>query len=375
MRILHLTSHMNVGGITTTIVNLSEAMAARGHQVRVASGGGALVARLTSHDIPHWSYPSMNTSTEFSPAVWWAGRRVAARLQQEPVDLIHAHTRVAQVLAERIWRAHHLPYVTTWHGFYRARLWRRLYPCTGAITMAISEPVARHLAAQFHVPATRIRLVPQAIDITRFESPVDAAARDAFLRRWQLTDHDVIVGTVARLVPSKGVGLLVESFAVIRAQIPEAVLLIVGDGDERSRLEAQARARGIQDSVRLVGSIAQTQLPLSLMRVFVFLPAIQEGFGLSLLEAMASGRPIVAVRRGGGSTWVLDESRVGVVTECQTPEALAEAVVRVLRDGALADRLGREARAVAHSQYAMDRMVKQVETVYHECIVGAWHHS
>ncbi len=159
-----------------------------------------------------------------------------------------------------------------------------------------------------------------------------------------------------------------ESFAAIRAQVPEAILLIVGDGEERSRLEAQARAWGIQDSVRLVGSVAQTQIPLSLMRVFVFLPATQEGFGLSLLEAMASGRPIVAVRRGGGSTWVLDESRVGMVVERQTPEALAEAVVQVLRDGSLADRLGREAHAIARSQYTMDRMITQVEAVYDEVI-------
>ena len=102
------------------------------------------------------------------------------------------------------------------------------------------------------------------------------------------------------------------------------------------------------------------------MQVFVFLPARQEGFGLALLEAMASGRPIVAVRQGEGAPWVLDQSRLGVVVEPDNVPALAAAVIRFLQDGDAARREVERARTVVRERYSLARMVEQVESVYKE---------
>ena len=363
MRVLQLTSHLETGGITTYVATVSQALAARGHQVIVASGGGSWQSRLDAHAIPHWRLP-LATSAEFSPQVWWAARQLSRRLQQQPVDVIHAHTRVAQVVADRLSRRHRIPYVTTWHGFYRRRWSRRWWPCTGAITMAISAPVAAHLRDVFRVPAARIQLIPHGIDAASFIRPIEAAQQQQLRQQCGLPDTGPVIGTVSRLVPDKGVAQLLEGFRHVKASVPRAHLLIIGDGRDRPQLERLADQLLVAEAVRFLGNVPDARAPLAVMDVFVFLPATREGFGLSLLEAMAAGRPIVSVQRGGGASWVLQESGVGLTVPAEEPLQLGQALVQVLQDQVLAQQLGRRAQDVARSQYDLVPMVTQIEHVY-----------
>ena len=369
MRILHLTSHLNVGGIASYVVSLSHALRARGHEVVVASGAGQLEPELIARGITHWRVP-LHTSVEFSPQVFSASRELLQRLHEHPVDVLHAHTRVGQVVADRLWKRLSIPYVATWHGFFRPNLGRRFWPCTGALTIAISDPVREHLQRDFRVPPGRIRLIPHGIDTAAFELPLDPLAQARLRDAIRLPRNGPVVGTVARLVASKGIDQLIRSLPDVRRTVPEARLLIVGDGEERARLERLAQELGVHDVVHFAGALPETRTALSLMQVVVFLPAEQEGFGLSLLEAMACGRPLVAVRRGRGAPWVLDQGGAGAVVEPGDAHALAEAIVRFLQHEELADRAAGHARAVVKERYSLDRMVDQVEAVYRELIQG-----
>lgn len=370
MKILQLTSHLHVGGITTHVVSLSEALVKRGHQVVVASGGGMLTERLMSHGIPCWWVP-VKTSAEFSPQVAWACWQLGRMILKYPVELIHAHTRVAQVVAHWLWLRHRIPYVTTWHGFYRRRLSRRWFPCTGLLTIAISEPVFHHLEDEFGVAAERIRLIPHGVDVARFEQPVDPAQREQLRTRLHLAPNGPVIGTVSRLVMAKGVEQLIESFRHVISRIPQAHLLVVGDGSDRVHLERLAKRLGLAEAVHFTGTLPETRVALSLMDVFVFVPATKEGFGLSLLEAMAMGLPIVAIRRGGGSLWVLQESQVGLVVLPDDPTSLRDAVVRLLEDPSYARQLAAQGLAVAKARYDLERMVAQVERSYEEARCSA----
>jgi glycosyltransferase involved in cell wall biosynthesis len=369
MRILHITSHLNVGGITSYTLALGKGLTRRGHRVILASDGGQLAGEAEASGLVHWRVP-LHTSVEFSPQVFLSSRRLTARLRREPVDVIHAHTRVAQVVADRLSRSLRIPYVTTWHGFFRSNLGRRLWPCTGDLTIAISEPVRQHLLRDFRLPQTRIRLIPHGIDAASFESPVEPQAQARLRRQLSLPSDGPIVGTVARLVASKGVDGLIRCFPQVRTSVPRARLLIVGDGPERPRLEHLAAASGIAEAVHFAGALPTTREALSLMQVFVFLPAEQEGFGLSLLEAMASGRPVVAVRQGGGAVWALEESGVGRLVDPGDGRALADAIIRFLEDGDAARHAAEAAREVVKHRYALSRVVDEVEAVYGELIRG-----
>lgn len=364
MRVLHITSHLNVGGVARHTLSVAKALCARGHRVLIASGGGQLEDEARASGLTHWRAP-LATSVEFSPQVFSASRRLAERLQKAPVDVIHAHTRVAQVVAEKLSRGLGIPYVTTWHGFFRPNLGRRLWPCTGEVTIAISEPVLQHLLRDFQVPAHRVRLILHGIDTGFFAAPVEASLQQELRDRLGVAPHGPVVGTIARLVASKGVDRLIHSLPQIRDAVPGTSLLIVGDGEERGRLEQAADACGVREAVRFAGTLLETRVALSLMQVFVFLPAQHEGFGLALLEAMASGRPIVAVRQGGGAPWVLDQASI-VAVEPEDPRGLAAAVTRFLQDEGAARRAAEQARAVAQERYSIGRMVAEIEAVYRE---------
>jgi glycosyltransferase involved in cell wall biosynthesis len=368
MRILHLTSHLNVGGISSHLLALGAGLRARGHAVRIVSGGGLLEDEARRLGLEVWAEP-LHTSAEFSWPVRASARRLLARLREEPVDLLHGHTRVGQVVAQWLSPRLRLPFVATWHGFFHPNPGRWLWPCTGALTIAISEPVRQHLVEAFRVPAARIRLIPHGIDTSRFEQPVDAGQQEALRRQLGLPPSGRIVGTVARLVASKGVDQLIRSLPAVRRGVADVRLLVVGDGEDRPRLERVAEDCGVRQAVHFAGALADTRVPLSLMDAFVFLPAREEGFGLALLEAMASARPIVAVRQGGGAPWVLEQSGAGRLVPPDDPEALAQALTATLQDREAACRAAGEARAAVKRHYSVERMVEQVEAVYQELVM------
>jgi glycosyltransferase involved in cell wall biosynthesis len=368
LTILQLTSHLDVGGIPTYVVTLSEALARRGHEVIVAAAPGAMDARLDAANIEHWPL-DLRTSAEFGPQAWRAWRGLARRLDGERVDVIHAHTRVAQVIADRCWRARGLPYVTTWHGFYQRRLSRALWPCTGLRTIAISLPVQTHLIRNFHLGPERLRLIPNGVDGARFARPPEAASLEAFRRQWRLEPGVPVVGTICRLAADKSVSLVIDALPLLKQRVPTVVLLITGDGPDRERLEALAASLGVRDDVRFVGSVDDTRVPLALMQAFVFTPATKEGFGLSLLEAMAAGVPVVGLRQGVGGAWALESSQAAELVEPGRPEPLAEAITRVLTDPVLAGVLRERARATVAERYDIRRVAEQVEAVYDECLL------
>ena len=367
MNVLQLTSHVEVGGISTHVATLAERLIARGHRVTVASADGLLRSRLQRAGAVHWNLP-LHTSADASPPVAWAWWQLHRRLAATPVDLIHAHTRVAQVIAEGLWRSRKIPYVTTWHGFYRRRLGRRWWPCTGKRTIAISQEVARHLHDVFRVPADRIRLIYHGIDVEHFATPPRIADLQACRSRWPSMQRHVI-GCVGRLASGgvKGFDLLLHAVHQLRARFPNTELILVGDGPRRGFLEQEAARLGIQDRVHFVGAMEDVRVPLTLMDVFVFASRWPEAFGLSLIEAMAVGRPVVATRRGAVPE-IIEHGRHGWLVPPEDPVALADAISRLLQDPALAAELGRRARQRVREKFHVDRMVDEVEAVYREVL-------
>lgn len=366
MRILHLTSHLNVGGVAYSMLAVARGLMLRKHSVVVASGEGSLAGEFEAAGISRWPVP-LNTSSEFSPQAFKACGQLAGHLARQPVDIIHAHTRTAQVAAHRLSRRFNVPYVVTWHGFFRPNLGRWFFPCLGDRTIAISGPVKTHLIRAFKVPENRIRLIPHGIDPALFDQ-VPVAALQKLRSQFQLPEEAPVVGTVARLVAAKGVDQLIRSLPLIRKHVPKAHLLVVGDGEEKAHLQELAGDSGCADFVHFAGTLPGTGPALSLMDVFVFLPAVQEGFGLVLLEAMASARAIVSVYRGIGSTWLLDQLPMVKTVKPEDPSALAAAVAEYLQDKQQARAAGEAARALLKERFSLDRMLDAVESVYRELV-------
>lgn len=366
MRILHITSHLNLGGVSSYIVALSKVLRHRGHRVIVASGGGVLVDMLRTAGIDHW-HASLHTSAEFSLQVVGATRVLAQHLRQEPVDLIHAHTRVGQLVADRLWRQLRIPVVTTWHGFFRPNLGRRLWPCTGAVTMAISDPVYQHLRQDFHVPPERLRLIPNGVDVEHFAHRPDPAAVQSWRARWGLPERGAIIGGMGRLASGrvKGFDVLLLAMRRLAQQRPDAHVLIVGDGPRRPFLDQKIIDLNLRERVHFTGPVMDVRVPLALMDVFAFPVRWKEGFGLALIEAMATGLPVVASRTGA-ITSVIEDGVHGRLVSVEDDQALANVLLHLLQDPAGAQRLGRAGQERVRQAFSLGRLVDQVEAVYRE---------
>ena len=368
MRILQVTSHLDVGGIPRYVLTLSEQLAHRGHQVMVASDGGQLEARMQERGMTHWRLP-LHTSAEFSLRVFSAFRQLMERLRREPVDLLHAHTRVAQVVAHAVFRRLGIPYVTTWHGIYTPRLGRRLWPCLGERTMAISGQVAEHLRQAFHVPASRVRLVYNGIDTDYYAHRPEAATIQAWRRRWHLPDGQPVIGGIGRCATGrvKGFDLILVAACALKTRFPELHVLLVGDGPRRPFLEDVAKRLGLHGCVHFVGAVNDVRVPLALLDVFVFPSRWPEAFGLTLVEAMAAGKAVVATSHGAVSE-ILQHDVQGWIVPPNDPSAMADSIQGLLQHRAVAARLGQAAQARARGAFDVGRMVTEIEAVYREVV-------
>ena len=368
MKILHVTSHLNIGGITRYTLSLSQQLAKRGHRVMIASGGGQMESRAEAIGLEPWRLP-LKTSQEFSHKTFRSIRQILDRLEREPVDILHAHTRVAQVVADQVSRRSKIPYVTTWHGIYKRRLGRKWYPCTGKVCIAISGMVFQHLLRDFQVPQERARLIYNGIDTVHYEVPPDPAVIRAYRERWRIPDGQPVIGGIGRLAAGevKGFDLLLAAACLLKETLPGIQVLIVGDGPRRPFLEDVAERLGILDNVHFVGEAEDIRIPLAAMNVFVFPSRWPEAFGLTLVEAMAAGKPVVAVRMGAVPE-ILCDGVDGFLVDPEDIQGLAQGIARALSDRELAEHMGRQAQLRVRERFGLERMAAEVEEVYREVL-------
>lgn len=366
MNIIHITSHLNAGGITSYVLAVSKKQIAAGHHVTVVADHGQMEPKLAEIGIKY-VHASLHTSAEFSLRIHKASDMIAKHFKNKAIDMIHAHTRVSHVVADRLSKRLKIPYVTTWHGFYRMNVGRHLWPCLGHATIAISEPVFKHLLHDFGVKKYHVHLIPNGVDIEQFSESVEPSVLKAMRQQFRIPEDAPIVGTVSRLVATKGVNRLIRSFPRILKTVPNAHILIVGEGEVKESLIRLADECGVGEAVHFTGALSEPQRALPLMDVFVFLPGEDEGFGLTLLEAMASSRAIVAVRQGAGASWVLGKVEA-VQTVSPNDDELADATVALIQNPKLAQLLGTKACSVVKERFSLETTANSIELLYREVI-------
>jgi len=208
------------------------------------------------------------------------------------------------------------------------------------------------------VAESRAVTVHEGIDIERVERADPANLHGEF---W-LPHHAPIVGNVAALVPHKGQRHLIDAAKAVVLQMPDTRFIIAGEGELRPALERQIRDYHLEKHVLLAGFRPDV---LSLHKAFdIFvMSSLTEGLGTSLLDAMAAGKPIVATR-AGGIPEVVGDAETGVLVPPRDHDAMAEAIVRLLKDDTLRRKMGDAGRARARSLFSAERMVQNTLNVY-----------
>lgn len=231
-----------------------------------------------------------------------------------------------------------------------------------AVSNTVRDSNCRHLG----IAPTRVEVVPRGRTLERFEVPADEVA--LLRQNLMLGDADPLLLCVGRLIDQKGHRYLLQAMPEILKAFPKAKLLIAGEGWKRAELEATGRDLGIAPNVRFLGSRTDIPQLLAAADVFVF-PSLFEGMPGAVIEAMLAGKPIVA-----SDIPQIQE----VVTDCKTallvpprePAALSTAIVRLVRDRELCQRLAKSARNSARESYDIRNVTQAMEKLYEEVMRG-----
>jgi glycosyltransferase involved in cell wall biosynthesis len=358
LRIAHLIECDGPGGAENVVVQLASALQAGGADNVVflpKHGEGWVAAQLRGSGV---TIEHFHVERPISPA---CARSLLEAFRRHRIAIAHSHEfSMAVYGAWAAWR-HGVPHLVTMHGkrYYADRLQRRiaLYAAMAmsAHTVAVSTPLARHIAADLHVPSARIRMIPNGV---RYARPERVTLRVEL----GLATADRLLVSVGNLYPVKGHVHLIDALARLAGDHPALHLAICGRGELRDALASRAREHGLEDRVHLLGLRSDVAAVLAAADIFV-LPSLSEGLPLALLEAMFAGRPIVAsdvgdVRLG------LAQGTAGLLVEPADPGALAAALDRLLHDPEEAKRLGDRAAAHARAEYDLSRMVQRYVALY-----------
>lgn len=358
-----MTTHFNIGGITNYILSLSRALGAKNVHTIVSTSGGDMEKELSLSGIPHRKL-DMDTKFEFGPKVLKSAFRIAHIIRSERIDIVHAHTRVSQVACRLASSMTGVPYVTTCHGYFRKRM-RGVFDTWGSKVIAISEAVKSHLRSDLGVDIGRIEVIYNGVDTARFlkRYPEDAV-RD--LKKALDLGRGPVIGTIGRLSSVKGQKFLIGAMPRIISDMPEARAIIVGDGPEAEDLKNLARSLHVDRYIRFVPGDSDTPKFLALMDVFVF-PSVNEGLGLSLLEAMAYGLPCVA-SEVGGIIDIIKSASCGMLVPIGDKEAIAGAALKLLNDPALRLAMGKNGRSVVMEKFSLDNMADRILRLYKDIL-------
>jgi glycosyltransferase involved in cell wall biosynthesis len=240
------------------------------------------------------------------------------------------------------------------------RLNRWLAPLTDAF-IGVAEPHGRYLAEHEGCPSARVRVIPNGVDVDRFRP---RGVDERLQRELGLEPGRPTVGIVAALRAEKNHELFLDVAARVRQTVPAAQFLVVGDGPRREELERLAADMRLTDAVRFAGTRPDVPEVLSLLDCFL-LTSRMEANPVSILEAMACEKPVVAPRVGSIGETVFDD-QTGYLFDAGDGATAAARVAAILADPRLAARLGRAGRAHVVDDWSVARMVEGYEQLIEE---------
>jgi glycosyltransferase involved in cell wall biosynthesis len=364
--ILHLIETGGIGGAETVYLELVRTLdPTRWRHIAVVPTRDWLYDKLLDFGIK----PIVMQERRSFDVVYFA--RMAALVRRLEVDIIHAHLFGSAVRAALLSRVCGVPAIATLHGVIDLKSGERMQRLK---LLALNHGLNRIVFVSDQLRRSFLDAVPlhpglatvitNGIDVARFSS----SCGDAFRAELAISPKEFVIGTVGNPGPAKGFDVLLEVAMIVKTQSPGCRFVIVGDLS-RGRGAKLAKARddsGLTRDVVMAGF--RTDVPCALAAFDVYaLTSRTEGFPLALLEAMAAGRPIVATRCGGPEQ-ILDDGVTGVLVENGSPNAIANAIIRLRQDASERGRLGNAARREVQERFTLEVQVDAYERLYDTCL-------
>ncbi len=365
LHVVEMGTQFGMGGITRHILGLSEWLQARGHRVTLA-GTADIWAGPDKYpdflDLPTRYVAGdgggiVNRLGHTASAAW----RLRRWLAENPADLIHCHESAPALVANLARMGRRIPVAVTYHGSEPERIaafGRIASKCDLVITP--SHRSAEDLATIGNVPQDKLKVI--GLGVT--PPPEDSAEDIAKLRAELLGNGDRLIVTLARLLPQKGIDILIDCVARMKDSHPGYRFIVAGDGPDEAQLHALAQEKGLGPHLQFIG---RTDKPIRLLRAadLFLLTSRWEALPFTIAEAFQAGTPAVATACSGVVELIDDD--VGAVVPIGDIDAICAAVADVLSDEARRQSLAENAlKRSREDRFDPDWVHRQFEKTYHE---------
>jgi glycosyltransferase involved in cell wall biosynthesis len=372
-RIALIERELASGGDASVTKNLALKLKSEGRTVAVLCTGGPAEEELGDRGIDTIIYPG-------GPAPWLFWRRwpVVAKLKEFKPDLLHAQTHSLARFVRELAVALKTPYLMTVNRHFAKAselpINRRLL--SGLI--AVSETLREALVNGLKVPKDRVHLIPSGVEMATFKriqrryaealtaSEKSLGEPEVPEEPGQLNGHLPVIGMIAPMEKEGGHGSFMRAAQIVRQSFPKAQFLLAGRGSELKHFRRTARQLGLAEHLTFVDYVENRVQLLSAMDIFA-MPAVEEEHSVTVLEAMAAGRPVVASGVGGIYSIVRDR-KTGLIVPRQDANALAQALLELLKDPDLAKELAQNALEMVESEYSQANQFQQIFQAYDAAI-------
>lgn len=359
MRILQICSAREIGGGERHLADLAKALARRGHEVFAAlSPASPVRAELRSLPSDNIIELPLRNSLNLASAV-----RLARFVREHQIEIVHAHVARDYPLAALATGRSQAQLVLTRHVLFPLNRIHKLTLRRTSRVIAVSQAVAESLYSSSIFGPEKIVTIHNGIDVDRFAGPAKDSATDRKLR----------IGMVGHMAPIKGQEDFVRAAAIVRAHRDDVEFIIAGEdkshsGENRVALERLISDLKMNHSIRLAGWVGEVANLLATLDVFVS-SARSEPFGLSIVEAMAAGVPVVATASEGARE-IIEDNQTGRLVPVGDIAAMGAAIINLLDDHVVRKRLADNARVRVHEQFSLDKMVERTVQVYVAALAG-----
>ena len=304
-----------------------------------------------------------------------------AKYQIKEFDIIHLHglRSYQNIIIAQLARKYGIPYVIQAHGTIPAigawKTIKKLYDITfgckilnnASRAIALTSEEAREYESR-GVPPDKIAIIPNGIDLSNYAV---LPPKDIFKEKIGIPKDKKIILYIGGIHWVKGIDILIKAYSYFKNKLGyrEAVLVLVGpDHGYLNKAKVLARSSGVSDSIIFTGPMYGKDKLSAYVDADVFvLPSRHEGFPMVLLEAWACGKPVIASRTGGLRELISD-GETGILFEPENHKELAEKILYLLNDPAKAEEIGRKAKLLVERKYSINKIVEQIERVYHDVI-------
>lgn len=284
-------------------------------------------------------------------------------IRAKQIDVVHTHTThglvdtsLCKLVTPRLRLVHTFHFGNYPHTQPRILWMERMFSRLADRLIAVGDVQRSQVRAVYRLPDHRIRTIWNGVTWL-------SGSGDSTFRTRMGADNRIVIGTIATLIPQKGLGDLLDVAKALRDAGRKALFVIVGDGKLRGDLEAKRRELGLEDTVVLTGWITNAaDVALPTFDIF-FQPSLWEAMSVVILEAMAAGKPVVATRVGENGE-VIDDGVDGLLVQPKDIAGMAEALGRLIDDPTLRVRLGAAARRKVEQHFTVEHMTRAYEEVY-----------